>query len=71
MKDVPLDRVPLAPQYPFERPAGGVLQVPDRQKKDLQFGGFAYPDNRCTVLWPSPRICRIGKAEKGILKPQV
>ena len=30
---VPLDRVLLAPQYPFERPAGGVLQVPERLKK--------------------------------------
>ena len=27
-------------QYPFERPAGGVLQVPERLKKDRQFGGF-------------------------------
>ena len=27
----------------FERPAGGVLQVPERQKKYCQFGGFAYP----------------------------
>ncbi len=34
---------PCAPcrQYPFERPAGGLLQVPERQKKDHQFGGFA------------------------------
>ena len=28
-------------QYPFERAAAGLLQVPDRQKKDRQFGGFA------------------------------
>ena len=28
-------------QYPFKRPAGGLLQVPERQKKDRQFGGFA------------------------------
>ena len=60
MKDVPLDRVPLAPQYPFERAAAvrrpaaaskpgaafggltaGVLQVPERQKKNCKFGGFA------------------------------
>ena len=40
-KNVPLDRVPLAPQYPFERPAGGVLQVPERLKKYWNFGGFA------------------------------
>ena len=33
-KDVPLDHVPLAPQYPFERPAGGVLQAPERLKED-------------------------------------
>ena len=33
-KDVPLDHVPLAPQYPFERAAAGVLQVPERLKKD-------------------------------------
>ena len=36
-----LDRVPLAPQYPFERPAGGVLQVPERLKEYCKFGGFA------------------------------
>ena len=37
---------PRAPcrQYPFERPAGGLLQVPERQKKDRQFGGFASPE---------------------------
>ena len=36
---------PCAPcrQYPFERPAGGLLQVPERLKEDRQFGGFAYP----------------------------
>ena len=36
---------PRAPcrQSLFERPAGGVLQVPERQKKYCQFGGFAYP----------------------------
>ncbi len=28
-------------QYPFERPAGGLLHVPERQKKNRQFGGFA------------------------------
>jgi len=28
-------------QYPFERAAAGVLQVPERQKKVRQFGGFA------------------------------
>ena len=43
-KNVSLDRVPLAPQYPFERPAGGVLQVPERLKKDWKFGGFASPE---------------------------
>ena len=34
---------PSAPcrQYPFERAAAGVLQVPERQKKDCKFGGFA------------------------------
>ena len=34
---------PCAPcrQYPFERPAGGLLHVPERQKKNRQFGGFA------------------------------
>ena len=42
-KNVPLEQVPLAPQYPFERPAGGLLQVPERLKEDRQFGGFAYP----------------------------
>ena len=42
-KNVSLDRVPLAPQYPFERPAGGVLQVPERLKEYLKFGGFASP----------------------------
>ena len=41
-KDVPLDHVPLAPQSLFERAAAGVLQVPERQKKNCQFGGFAY-----------------------------
>ena len=43
LQNAPLDRVPLAPQYPFERPAGGLLQVPERLKEDRQFGGFAYP----------------------------
>mgnify|MGYP007128698729 CR=1 FL=1 len=28
-------------QYPFERPAGGLLQAPERQKENRQFGGFA------------------------------
>ena len=37
-KNVSLDRVPL------ERPAGGVLQVPERLKKDCKFGGFASPE---------------------------
>ena len=41
LKNVPLGRVPLAPQYPFERAAAGVLQVPEWQKKDCKFGGFA------------------------------
>ena len=36
-----LDRVPLAPQYPFERPAGELLQVPERLKENCKFGGFA------------------------------
>ena len=41
LKNVPLGRVPLAPQYPFERAAAGVLQVPERLKEYRQFGGFA------------------------------
>ena len=41
-KNVPLDRVPFAPQYPFERAAAGLLQVPERLKEYCQFGGFAY-----------------------------
>ena len=36
-----LEQVPLAPQYPFERATAGVLQVPERQKEDCKFGGFA------------------------------
>ena len=36
-----LDRVPLAPQYPFERPADELLQVPERLKENCKFGGFA------------------------------
>ena len=36
-KNVPLDQVPLAPQSLFERPAGGVLQVPERLKENLSF----------------------------------
>ena len=40
-KNVPLDQVPLAPQSLFERPAGGVLQVPERLKENWKFGGFA------------------------------
>ena len=34
---------PSAPcrQYPFERVSAGVLQVPERQKENRQFGSFA------------------------------
>ncbi len=42
-KNVPLEQVPLAPQYPFERPAGGLLQVPERLKENWEFRGFASP----------------------------
>ena len=31
----------LTPQYPFERPAGELLQVPERLKENCKFGGFA------------------------------
>ena len=55
-KNVPLGRVPLAPQYPFERPAGGVLQVPERQKKYCQFGGFAQPSNHRTALYSPAEV---------------
>ena len=36
-----LEQVPLAPQYPFERPADELLQVPERLKENCKFGGFA------------------------------
>ena len=36
--------MPLAPQYPFERAAAGVLQVPERLKENWKFGGFASPE---------------------------
>ena len=41
----------LCRQYPFERPAGGVLQVPERLKEVCKFGGFAYPNNHRTALY--------------------
>ena len=70
MKDVPLDRVPLAPQYPFERPAGGVLQVPERLKEYWNFGGFAYPRTPPHGPFLPRRGGRPkGGPEKGILKP--
>ena len=60
---------PRAPcrQSLFERPAGGVLQVPERQKKDRQFGGFAYP--KTTAQPFSPRLGFAGQAKprKGFL----
>ena len=54
--NVPLDCVPLAPQYPFERPAGGVLQVPERLKKVWQFGGFASLKSRRTALYSPAEV---------------
>ncbi len=41
-------------QYPFERPAGGVLQVPERLKEDCKFGGFASPQNPAAQPFPPP-----------------
>ncbi len=55
-KNVPLDRVLFAPQYPFERPAGGVLQVPERLKKVWQFGGFASLKSRRTALYSPAEV---------------
>ena len=61
LKNVPLDRVPLAPQYPFERPAGGLLQVPERLKENWKFRGFASPG----IPPHSPLLPRRGGRPKG------
>ena len=71
-KNVPLERVPLAPQYPFGRPTGGVLHVPERQKKNLSFTWHRNSSFYPNVRKPLAEVGRrTGGPEKGILKPQV
>ena len=43
-------------QFLFERPAGGVLQVPERLKKVWQFGGFASLKSRRTALYSPAEV---------------
>ena len=69
MQNVPLERVPLAPQYPFERAAAGVLQVPERQKKVRQFGGFAYPKTPPHSPLVLAEALPDRQSREGILKP--
>ena len=61
---------PRAPcrQSLFERPAGGLLQVPERQKKNRQFGGFRLPRiPAAQPLTPPPRWTPVkGGPEKGV-----
>ena len=51
-----LEQVPLAPQYPFEKAAAGVLQVPERQKKDWKFRCFASQEPLRTALYSPAEV---------------
>ena len=54
-KNVPLEQVPLAPQYPFERPTGGLGQEMIDLALELGFANAAVMDTKDLIFMPSFR----------------